>query len=83
MAAKKGLYYKEKAKLSFMSEVNKLRGNQILAETVNRATVQKELDIKNMQMKVSKQNYEDKGIFALLESITGENSKFIKITNQQ
>ena len=78
MAAKKGLYYKEKAKLSFMSEVNKLRGNQILAETVNRATVQKELDIKNMQMKVSKQNYEDKGIFGLLESITGENSKFYK-----
>lgn len=78
MAAKKGLYYKEKAKLSFMSEVNKLRGNQILAETVNRATVQKELDIKNMQMKVSKQNYEDKGIFVLLESITGKNSKFYK-----
>ena len=78
MAAKKGLYYKEKAKLSFMSEVNKLRGNQILAETVNRATVQKELDIKNMQIKVGKQNYEDKAIFALLESITGENSKFYK-----
>ena len=61
-----------------MSEVNKLRGNQILAETVNRATVQKELDIKNMQIKVGKQNYEDKAIFALLESITGENSKFYK-----
>ena len=40
-AAAKGKFYSEKAKLNYMTEQNKLRNNQILAETADRKNVTK------------------------------------------
>ena len=75
-AAAKGKFYSEKAKLDFMTQQNKLRNNQILAETIDRATQTKNNEIKNMKNKVKSQDISDPSIFTLLDSIVGENSRF-------